>query len=364
MALRLPTLRDPPRPRDGAAVPAGDSIPGRVAGTGVRRPSRPALRQVTRRVVVSVVVAMVLVTLLVLAAPMVALSLGYRTYVVAGDSMSPAVRVGDAVLLEMVAADDIRVGDLITFRPLRSDTITSHRVISTHVVAGRMHFRTKGDANDLPDGELVPASNVVGRVALRITDVGGLYTFATTRPGRVVLIVLPALILLAGEVRRLGKPRRRRLPPNVVPLPRAKRGRRRAATVSMAALVALAYAGPAAGLFNETASVGANTLTTGKVNPPTLASAVSGPVAVTCRVDLSWTAPATGLAPDGYDVYRSTTSGGPYSFIKHVGTVTSTSDTDPALGPLTTYYYVLQSSLQSWRSGNSNQLSVATVLCL
>jgi hypothetical protein len=72
------------------------------------------------------------------------------------------------------------------------------------------------------------------------------------------------------------------------------------------------------------------------------------------------------VAADGYEVFRATVSGGPYSSLGTVngaGTVAFT-DTTPAFS--TTYYYVVQSKRNAWRSPNSNQATVATptILCV
>ena len=93
-------------------------------------------------------------------------------------------------------------------------------------------------------------------------------------------------------------------------------------------------------------SVGTDTL-----DPPTsLAAGASNSAA-----SLSWVATIDAYA-SGYEIWRSTVSGSSYAL---VGTATprsatSASDSPGAAG---TYYYVLQSYFQNWRSVNSNQAS-------
>ncbi len=115
---------------------------------------------------------------------------------------------------------------------------------------------------------------------------------------------------------------------------------------------------PASALLARTFPVGENTFTTTTVQPPTVTGATAD--ALLCTITLTWTAPSSGVAPDGYDLYRGTASGGPYTFVKHVGVVTTTTDT--GLAANRTYYYVLQSTRHSWRSGNSNEGSAKTAL--
>ena len=72
-------------------------------------------------------------------------------------------------------------------------------------------------------------------------------------------------------------------------------------------------------------------------------------------VSLTWTASNDAYAA-GYQVLRSTTSGSGYGLIGTVtpGSATSTTDS-PGNG---TWYYVLRSYFQNWRSVNSNEASI------
>jgi hypothetical protein len=128
---------------------------------------------------------------------------------------------------------------------------------------------------------------------------------------------------------------------------------RRAALVLSAILVALVVGAAPVTLaqFRSPADVAA-TFNTGTILPPTSVGAtVAGGV-----VTLTWT-PTTSSAATGYDVLRSSTSGSGYSVVGSVTPRTATTTTNsPGAG---TWYYVLQSSLQNWRSSNSNQASAS-----
>jgi signal peptidase len=319
-----------------------------IAFPEVRR--RPSLHLGTWAVTFAAFLVCVALTL-----PTVQLPLGYQTMVVMSGSMVPVARPGDVFVIRKISPHQVRVGDVVTFRPLRSDHLTTHRVVGLRYVVGELHFQTKGDANSSVDPDLVPARNVIGRVVYHAPAIGRAYAFAVSTKGRMLLVILPAAFLIAQEIWSALRRRRRAV--------RAKRSfGMRMATTMIVALAFSAVMGPAAARFTDSASATGNSFTTGTLNVPTLNSATSGPVNVTCRVDLAWSAPSSGLAPDGYDIYRK--ASGAYALVKHVGAVTSTSDTDAALNALTSYTYKLQSTLQSWKSADSNTKSLTTVVCL
>jgi len=92
-------------------------------------------------------------------------------------------------------------------------------------------------------------------------------------------------------------------------------------------------------------------LTTGSLQPPTAVAGSGGATVAT----LTWTASTSGAAT-GYQLLRSATSGSGYTQVKSVTPVSATTTTDtPGSG---TWFYVLQTYLSSWTSGNSNEASV------
>jgi hypothetical protein len=93
-----------------------------------------------------------------------------------------------------------------------------------------------------------------------------------------------------------------------------------------------------------------STFSTEILDPPTnlIATAV-----LFLTVNLTWTA-TVDVRATGYEVLRSTTSGGPYTQIATVTPRTTTAYTDLPLVP-GTYYYVLRTYYGSWTSVNSNE---------
>jgi hypothetical protein len=68
-----------------------------------------------------------------------------------------------------------------------------------------------------------------------------------------------------------------------------------------------------------------------------------------------------GLRQSGYEVQRATVSGGPYTVVGTVTPRTTVATTD-APGVNGTYFYVLRSAFQNWRSVDSNQASATITL--
>jgi fibronectin type 3 domain-containing protein len=84
--------------------------------------------------------------------------------------------------------------------------------------------------------------------------------------------------------------------------------------------------------------------------PPTNLTAAGG----SKQISLSWTAPAGGSTPTGYRVLRSDAPGGPYTKVADVPAA-PTSYTNGGLPDDTTYCYVVQSTITTLVSANSNE---------
>jgi signal peptidase len=112
--------------------------------------------------------------------------------------MEPALPVGCVQVTKPVKPEDIKVGDIITFRSPTNGKLMSHRVVA--VEEGQSYqFRTRGDANEDADPYLVPAENVVGRVCFKLSHVGYVVEYLKTPIG-FVLLGLCGMALILAEV--------------------------------------------------------------------------------------------------------------------------------------------------------------------
>ncbi|MFF1252660.1 signal peptidase I [Pseudarthrobacter sp. NPDC058329] len=100
---------------------------------------------------------------------------GYQTSTMLTGSMSPLINPGDVLVTRPVPANDIRVGDVITYHiPIEDLRVETHRV--TEVVTnadGSIAVRTKGDANNGVDPWLATISgSTVDRHVLTVPHLG------------------------------------------------------------------------------------------------------------------------------------------------------------------------------------------------
>ena len=123
----------------------------------------------------------------------------YDLYIVRSGSMEPAINVGDMVLAGPVGTGGIKPGVIISYEAGKN--LITHRVLS---IDGNTLI-TKGDANKEPDPNPVRLSQVQSRYIFRIPYVGYVAGFLRTRPGWLLSIVLPSIVLVGFIVKDIIK---------------------------------------------------------------------------------------------------------------------------------------------------------------
>jgi signal peptidase len=110
------------------------------------------------------ILSMVLLVIMLIVAGIMLLpyAFGYQTLAVLSGSMEPVYPVGSIVFVQKVPAEEIKVGDPITFRVSNDGTYATHRVV--RIDSDQKQFITKGDANDVEDGP-TDFANFVGRAS-------------------------------------------------------------------------------------------------------------------------------------------------------------------------------------------------------
>jgi len=138
------------------------------------------------------------VVMVAVAFVMVAAQFGWEFAAVLSGSMEPELGVGGLVVIKPVDAQDVVVGDVISFKLPGIDTPICHRVIDRQETAEGPLFQTMGDANEEPDATLVSAENVNGKAVFYLPYVG--YLGHLSQFGRTPVSVLgksvPAAVLV------------------------------------------------------------------------------------------------------------------------------------------------------------------------
>lgn len=140
--------------------------------------------------VTSILVLLILILAVLLAGVRL---FGFQVFAVLSGSMEPAYHVGSLIYVK--PSDEIQVGDPITFR-LSDDMVATHRVVEVLEEDGSLSYRTKGDANEDPDGRAVPAADVIGVPRFTIPYLGYVADFIQHPPGSYLAIAGGAVLLL------------------------------------------------------------------------------------------------------------------------------------------------------------------------
>ena len=137
--------------------------------------------------------------------------------VVISGSMEPTIHKGDLLFVMGTDPENIKngtaedkEGDVIVFNAqglwigAPQEPIV-HRVIDKFQVGDEWYFRTKGDANSLPDQAPVPESNIIGVVIGGIPYIGWVKIFLTDSGLLIPLLVIISALLIISIVRDIIK---------------------------------------------------------------------------------------------------------------------------------------------------------------
>lgn len=131
---------------------------------------------------------------------------GWRLGVVQSESMAPILHRNSVAVVVPTNGATARTGDVIAFRDAsRGGKEVIHRVVRVIDHGQGRFYETKGDANPAPDSWLVPASAVHARMDLHIAHVGALTRLLAPPQGLLVLVGVPLLLALTGELRLRGR---------------------------------------------------------------------------------------------------------------------------------------------------------------
>lgn len=122
---------------------------------------------------------------------------GGTTFVVGGASMEPTIPLGSIVHAAPVRPEELRVGDVVSLRTGPEHAIFTHRIVRLATFPDGLFIETKGDGNPTVDPSLVPAVDVLGRVAFSAPYVGFGLALLSTMQGILFLVSLASVLLAA-----------------------------------------------------------------------------------------------------------------------------------------------------------------------
>lgn len=136
---------------------------------------------------------------------------GYRILSVVSNSMSPTIENETCIVIKKVEAEDIEVGDIITFVSEAADIkgyLNTHRVyaIETDETTGENIYITKGDAYGQPDLDPVDFEQVAGEYVGELPMGKTLFKairFLADRNNYFVIVILPLFCCFASYAKQL-----------------------------------------------------------------------------------------------------------------------------------------------------------------
>ena len=125
---------------------------------------------------------------------------GIKPLVVLSGSMEPEIREGDLAISKTVDPASLKVGDIISFK--EGSAIVTHRIVQLTTKDGQPAFVTKGDANNVHDGNAITYSQVEGIYVFSIGKIGYLAMFMQTPVGMLVFVGVPVCGFIIYDVVR------------------------------------------------------------------------------------------------------------------------------------------------------------------
>lgn len=125
----------------------------------------------------------------------------YQVFHVVSGSMAPEIPIGSLVYVQPTAPEEIQPGDIIAFRS--GESVITHRVVKNYLVEGE--FVTKGDANEVEDGNRVDYEELIGKIVRHYPYLGELLVVYSSNVGKAYIVLFAAcgamLNVLASRLR-------------------------------------------------------------------------------------------------------------------------------------------------------------------
>ena len=118
---------------------------------------------------------------------------GFKAYVVLTGSMQPNINIGDVVIEKEKPINEIKVGDIITFKPMGQDATVTHRIVAKTEYENKTIFKTKGDNNNAQDPDSVEIKDIQGVMLFKISKLGKIITGLLTGTGFIIMMAITVI---------------------------------------------------------------------------------------------------------------------------------------------------------------------------
>lgn len=126
--------------------------------------------------------------------------MGYKPFIVLSGSMEPEFYAGDVVIVKEVSPETLKKADIIAFR--EGEAVITHRIYDIKEIDGQRLFTTKGDNNNVDDGNAILGNLIEGMYLKKVSGLGNIAMFMQTTAGMIVFIMIPLMIFVVYDVFR------------------------------------------------------------------------------------------------------------------------------------------------------------------
>ena len=126
--------------------------------------------------------------------------LGFTPFIIVSGSMEPKIQVNNLIITKKTDLNNIKVGDIISYKDDENNIIITHRVVNIIEQDGQTFFETKGDNNRSNDKKLVSYEQVQGKYLCTIPLVGSLIVYVKTPSGMGLTITFIVCIYILYDI--------------------------------------------------------------------------------------------------------------------------------------------------------------------
>lgn len=130
--------------------------------------------------------------------------IGIKTYIVTSGSMEPLYPTGSLLYVKAIDANEIKIGDAITFYMEGSNVVATHQVYE--IDKEKKEFRTQGinnkddKGNIIHDAMPVGFKSLIGKPVMCIKHLGYINRQITTPPGIYIIFTFTIFIILINLI--------------------------------------------------------------------------------------------------------------------------------------------------------------------